>query len=116
MFSRSIIRRGLSTAAAAPSIENPRIVLAESFAKLHAIRHAKDSAAVAAATKNSIKIDPKALPESLTGLEEYIAAGAFKVGGKFVPNPNRWWDNGIAFMIKTTWNQPFTGMIVYSAM
>ncbi len=59
MFSRSILRRGLSTAAAAAPIENPRIVLAESFAKLHAVRVAKDSASVAAAAKNSIKIDTK---------------------------------------------------------
>ncbi len=115
MFARTAIRRGLSTAAAA-SIENPRIVLAESFAKLHAIRTAKDAASVAAAAKNSIKIDAKALPESLTGLEEYVAAGGFKVGGKFVANPQRWWDNGMAFMIKATWNQPFSGMIVYAAM
>ncbi len=61
MLSRSVFRRGLSTTAAAvaPKIENPRIVLAESFAKLHAVRAAKDSASVAAAAKNSIKIDAK---------------------------------------------------------
>lgn len=108
----SASRRTLASVTA----ESPRITIARNLVKMEQVATANNEAALNAARNANVSVNPAALPETLSGLEAFLAVPASASKKVWRPNPKHYHRGGFFNYIGTAFSREFGAIPLFSAV